>query len=141
MRRTVRRLGGLLGSLLVLNLSLVTGDLPCARHAAALGEPAGTVTHDAHAGHHGHASHPAAASHRADVHAPPDQARQPCKTPSRANCCEALTSCQVQMVFAGSLEMIAASTTRPSMLGSDAELIAPVPSPDTPPPKAQLSLS
>jgi hypothetical protein len=131
----LRRSGGALGCLLVLHLSLVAGDLACGSHAAASPEAAvaaaPTAAAGAHGAHHQHGG--AAASDAGQGH---DDGDEPCKTPSRDRCCEALASCTVQIAFAAAAEMAAAPGSDSALLDNEAAPVSRAAAPEPPPPKA-----
>jgi hypothetical protein len=121
----MRRLTGLLTSLLLLHLTLLGADLTCAKHGvhgnAHASEP-GTSPHADH-----HAAHPAGAG----------QKDASCEVPTLPACCQALASCGVSIaeqrsVEAGNLLHLAAAV----LAGADDIPPSWSVAPDTPPPKA-----
>jgi hypothetical protein len=141
-----RRSSGVLGCVLTLHLSLLSGDLACGSHAAGQGDTAVPLAargpvHDQHGAHAEHASH---GPRGADDATPSDRvhddagqdAREACKTPSRERCCEALASCAVQFAFSGATIPVPPSSRDATLRGADALPASSTPSPDTPPPKA-----
>ena len=122
----MRRLTGLLISLLLLHLTLVGADLTCARH-----------------GVHGsaHASQADASSH-ADHHAParpdaPGHDDATCEVPTLPACCEALASCSVSIAEERSAESGDLSHLGAGVLAAaDDTPTSWTLEPDPPPPKA-----
>lgn len=138
----MRRSVGVLACALVLHLNLLAGDFACGSHAADAGE--GGVAHG-----HGEGSH-AAAEHRGahpaahDAHgraggpadeADADRSVPHCRTPSRATCCEALASCQLQLAFGGADEAAPFFASVPSLRAADASPGVALRSPEPPPPR------
>ena len=62
---------------------------------------------------------------------------QPCKTPARAECCQAMTSCAISAAFARGDRLASVSLPRdviePGMMRVP---LSPITSPDPPPPRA-----
>jgi hypothetical protein len=130
-----RRSGGLLGSFLVLHLSLLAGDSACGSHAAASEAPpvaeAPATASGAHAAHHQHDGAVATQTDRSH-----EDGEEPCKTPSRERCCEAMASCVVQIAFSDAAERTASPRNDSALRGTETAPASSAPSPETPPPKA-----
>ena len=123
----MRRLTGLLTSLLLLHLTLVGADLTCAKHGvhgAAHVSQAGTSPH---AGHHHGPPQPAGA----------DENDTSCEVPTLPACCQALASCGVSIADEQSAESGDLSHLALGVLpGADDIPASWTLEPDPPPPKA-----
>jgi hypothetical protein len=116
-----RRFAGMLASLFMLHLFVVSGDLTCATHGDE-GASAGAGLHAAHPAQHEQAGEG-------------DGERTDCDVPARPRCCEAFTSCGVFAMTSGtrrseppsSVAEIAALSIRAPSLGRAA--------PEPPPPR------
>jgi hypothetical protein len=122
----MRRLTGLLTSLLLLHLTFVGADLPCAKHGVHRAAPAAPSEPSSHDGHH----------------APPRSERTghddtSCEVPTLPACCQALASCGVSIADQTAAESGGLSHLAAGMLAGieDAPPSWSV-APDTPPPKA-----
>jgi hypothetical protein len=119
----MRRLTGLLTSLLLFHLTLVGADLTCAKHG---------VQGAAHADTSPHAEH----------HAPPRPAETghddtSCEVPTVPACCQALASCGLSLVGNPSAESGDLSHLAPGVLSAaDDTPTSWTLEPDPPPPKA-----
>jgi hypothetical protein len=122
----MRRLTGLLTSLLLFHLTVVGADLTCAKHgvhgAAQASQPDGS----SHAGHHA-PSRPDAVGHD----------ETPCEVPTLPACCQALASCGVsiaaeRLAESGDLSHLVAGV----LSGADDKPTSWTLEPDPPPPKA-----
>ena len=121
----MRRLTGLLTSLLLLHLTIVGADLACAKH-------------DVHTASH---ALPSATSPDHEHHAVPAQAHdrddKPCQVPTLPACCYALASCGVSLTCAASqgaadIRSLAAR----AVASADYPPYSWASEPDPPPPKA-----
>ena len=133
------RLGRALASLLVLHLSLLAADLPCADHAANAREAALTASAgaaiDPPAAHRHHAvamedGGAASSTGAAEADAESCQASS-----AEQRCCDALASCEVQLAFADAVEPLG-SSSRAALAGTGMSPRSGASAPDTPPPKA-----
>ena len=118
------RLRGILGvfvTFTMAHLALVGGDLVCAKHAVA------------------RAAQPGDAMPGMDHGQPAGQTgdKQPCKTPTRADCCQAVASCAPSIAMASVVVVSEASMMSSATHASiDSVPLSRVAAPDPPPPKA-----
>jgi hypothetical protein len=122
----MRRLTGLLTSLLLLHLTLVAADLTCTKHGVHSRTHASQPAGSSHAGHH--------APPRSDA---PSNDDTSCQVPTLPACCEALASCGVSVVEdrsaeSGDLSYLVAGVR----VGSDEAPTSWTFEPEPPPPKA-----
>ena len=127
-----RRGCGILLSLLMLHLTVVAADVPCARHNHGDSSGFDHQPADHHAGMRA-AMEPVAAS-AASVAALPDA---PCETPAQPQCCRAMASCAVNVGVTGDGPVAGPTPTRavirPALMRLPSSNVA---APDPPPPKA-----
>src|SRR4051812_44651125 len=114
----LRRLFGPLLMMTMANIAVASSDLVCARHAG---------------GHHAAAD---SSMPRSDHHDGTGSDKDPCNIPSRADCCQAITSCAPSLSLAAvvtSLDGIRGRSAQPSSI-DEVPLTRLIP-PDPPPPK------
>jgi hypothetical protein len=122
----MRRFTGLLTSLLLLHLTLVGADLPCAKHGSHGAANVSQPETSPHGGHH--------APLRSDA---PGTYDTTCQMPTLPACCQALASCGVSMAGersadSGDLPHLVAGV----LSGADVTPTSWTLEPDPPPPKA-----
>ena len=122
----MRRLTGLLSSLLLLHLTLVGADLTCAKHGLADAQPVSQSETSSHQGHHAPAGPQGAG-----------QGDTSCEVPTVPACCEALASCGVSIAGnpsadAGDLSHVTAGVRAGAADAPTSWSLEP----DPPPPKA-----
>jgi hypothetical protein len=114
----LRKPFGLLAMLTMANLAFAGSDLVCAKHSD---------------GHHAAAESPMPGT---DHHDGTSSEKDPCNIPSRADCCQAVTSCAPSLSLAAvvtSFDMLADHSQRPRSI-DEVPLTRLIP-PDPPPPK------
>src|SRR5262249_22183854 len=121
----LRRVYGVVLTVLMLHLTLVGADLSCFDHGGLSG-----ARHGDGAGHRHHAM---AMSTLGSV----TSAEQPCQTPAQPQCCRAMTSCTVNGTIVNAARLTrwlgAAGVIVPRLIDVPPSAIT---SPDPPPPKA-----
>jgi hypothetical protein len=122
----MRRLTGLLTSLLLLHLTLVAADLTCAKHGVHGAAHASQSDGSSHAEHHAPAAPDA-----------PGHDETSCEVPTLPACCQALASCGVsiageRLAGSGGPSHLAAGV----LSGTDDMPTSWTLEPDPPPPKA-----
>jgi hypothetical protein len=118
-----RRIASALAAVLMLHLSLVSGDAPCANH----GEPMPVGRSHLVVGHHGH---DLATSDAGTTEAP-------CRIPAQPECCRAMTPCTTAQSLASGVrvgdEAVDRDLVEPEVMDAPRSAVA---SPDPPPPRA-----
>jgi hypothetical protein len=128
----MRRRTGALACLLTLHLTLVAGDLGCGRHPAGASED--TPVADAPAQPDEAAPHAAHHTQGAPATEPDqDEPTASCRTPSRADCCEAMASCQIQIAFAEAAQPVATSDGGATVRAAELPPASSALAPDLPP--------